>query len=463
MEASKNKGSLDPLAPLKMRERISYGAGGMGNALIYAVITGFLMFFYTDTMHISGAVVGTIFLIAKFLDAFSDLIMGYLVDQTKTKYGKARPWILWLAMPYAISGILIFFLQGSWPAVVQYVYIFVTYTLCGTFLFTGVCTPYNAMNALVTKKQYERGLLGSTNVIGNLIAQILVNTFMLRMVKAFGSTQMSWIIATTIIAVVGFAAHYICFFGTVERISHDEEQASPSFGVSIKSLFHNKYWILVTLAATMLFLMNSLQLTSAVYFAKGVVHNTNAVSGLTNSMNIGQIVMILFSFIYLKRLGKGKSFKWGYIIVSLTYFLQIFVGQSYMLLMILGFARGLGMGMAGACLAGLISDTIEYGEWKTNVRSVGMANAANTFSQKIGMGVGTAAVGWLTAASGYQANAVTQSASSILALNTLFTYIPLVCAIVIVFLMWRYDLDEFYDKIVKELKERHAENGSNEG
>lgn len=443
--------SESEMGKLAFKERIAYGFGGMGNALVYAVITGFLMFFYTDTLHINGAVVGTIFLIAKFMDAISDLVMGYIVDRTHSKYGQARPWLLWLSLPYALSGILIFLLQKSWPQIVQYVYIFITYTLCGTFMYTGVCTPYNSMNALITRNQYERGLLGSTNVIGNLVAQILVNTFMLKLVAVFGNTQSAWILSTTVIAIVGWIAHIICFHFTKERV-HQSAEEQVDFGKSINALLHNKYWILITLSATLLFLMNSLQLTSAVYFAKGIIHNPNAVAGLTNSMNIGQIVMILFSFIYLKRLGKGTSFKWGYVIVTISYVLQIFL-HTYWWLMVLGVVRGLGMGMAGACLAGIISDTVEYGEWKTGIRSVGMANAANTFSQKIGMGVGTAIVGWLTAASGYNASTIVQSASATFALNMLFTYIPLICAFLIVLLMSRYDLDKFYDTIIKDLRQ----------
>ncbi|ETY72875.1 sodium:melibiose symporter [Lactiplantibacillus fabifermentans T30PCM01] len=450
---SDNSGEMGALS---MRERISYGAGGMGNAIVNAVVTGFLMFFYTDQLHVNGGIVGTIFLISKVLDGVSDLIMGYAVDQTKSKYGKARPWILWIMLPYAVSGVLLFLLQDTWPSTLQYVYIFVTYTLTSTVFFTAICTPYNAMNALITKNQYERGLLGSTNVIGNLLAQILVNTFMLRLVTSFGNTQSAWIWSTAIFAVVGLAAHYICFSQTMERSSQVEKEASPKFSVSIKSLFHNKYWIMVTLAATLLFFMNTLQLTAAVYFAKGIIHNTNAVAGLTNSMNVGQMIIILFAFVYIKKLGKARSFKYGYVLVTLTYIAQVFVGGSYSLLITLGFIRGLGMGMASACMAGLISDTIEYGEWKTGVRTVGMSNAANSFSQKIGNGIGTAMVGWLTAAAGYSASATVQNSSSIAALNTLFTYVPLVCAALVVVLMWRFDLDKFYDKIVADLDQRHA-------
>lgn len=391
------KKNLDENASLSMGERILYGFGGFGNATVNAIVTGFLMYFYTTVMHVNGGVVGVIFLIAKFLDAFADLIVGHLVDLTHTKKGQARPWLLWMALPYAISGILLFLLQGSWPQIVQYIYIFITYTLCGTVFFTCVTTPYNSMNALVTKNQYERGLLGSFNVIGNLVSQIVVNTFMLRLISYFGNTQSAWISATAVFAVLGFLAHMLCYKNTIERASQNntnekKSEDSPTFIESFKSLIHNKYWIMITAAAAFLFLMNTLQLSGAVYFAKGIIHNANAVSGLTNSMNITQMIIIIFSFIYIKKLGKGNSFKVGYALVTLTYVAQIFVGGNYIALIVLGAVRGLGMGMGSAVMAGILSDTVEYGEWKTGVRSVGMANAANSFCQKIGQGIGNALI-----------------------------------------------------------------------
>lgn len=323
-------------------------------------------------------------------------------------------------------------------------------------LFTAVCTPYNALNALITKNQYERGVLGATNVVGNLLAQILVNTFMLRLVSFFGNNQAAWILATTVFAILGFTAHMLCFSNTYERSAGDPKEVSPKFSVSLRSLAHNRYWIIVTISQTLLSIMNTLQLSSAVYFATGVVHNSNAIAGLTNTMNIGQLVTILLSFIYLKKIGKGSSVRIGYSAVVITYIIQIFVGGNYTALMILGVLRGLGMGMGSACFGGILSDTVEYGEWKTHVRTVGMTNASNSFSQKVGGGLGTATVGWLIAAAGYQAGAAVQNAATITALNTLFTYIPLVCAAIVVILMGYYKLDKFYPQIISDLNDRHA-------
>lgn len=202
---------------LSMRERISYGFGGMGNAIILAVVSTFLMYFYTDVVGLNAGVIGTLMLISKVLDGISDLVMGFIVDKTNSRFGKARCWLLWLCIPYAICGVLLFTLSDTWPDVIQYMYMFVTYNLVNTVMFTGICVPYNAMNCLLTKNQYERGLLGTTNVMGNVAGQIIVNTFMLKLVTMFGSDQKAWILGTAVFGIIGIIAHLICFTQTVER------------------------------------------------------------------------------------------------------------------------------------------------------------------------------------------------------------------------------------------------------
>ena len=161
---------------LSLREKLSYGGGGMGNAIVLAVVSTYLMFFYTDVIGLNPGIIGSILLGSKVFDGISDLVMGAIVDKTNSKWGKARGYMLWLCVPYAISAVLIFLLSPAWPNIVQYIYVFVTYNLFNTVMFTGICVPYNAMNCLMTNNQYDRGILGTTNVIGNALGQILVNS-----------------------------------------------------------------------------------------------------------------------------------------------------------------------------------------------------------------------------------------------------------------------------------------------
>lgn len=103
---------------------VSYGCGGMGNAIVLAIVSTFLMFFYTDVIGLNAGIIGTIILVSKVFDGISDLVMGVIVDRTDSKYGKAKCWLLWLCVPYAVSRVILFLLSPTWPAVIQYIYIF---------------------------------------------------------------------------------------------------------------------------------------------------------------------------------------------------------------------------------------------------------------------------------------------------------------------------------------------------
>lgn len=193
------------------------------------------------------------------------------------------------------------------------------------------------------------------------------------------------------------------------------------------------------------------------YFASAVLHDEQKVAGIANSLNIAQIIIFFCAFAIIRKLGKGGCYRLGFIISVVSFLLQIPAGDNYTLLVACGAIRGIGIGMASACLGGMISDTIEYGEWKTHVRCVGVGNAANTFSQKVGMGVGTAAVGWILSAAGYQGSAAEQTASAIRAIHGCYTYIPMVCCIIIVILAFFYNLDKQYPQIIEELEMRRGQ------
>lgn len=437
---------------LRMREKICYGCGGAGNAIVLAVVSTFLMFFYTDVAGLNSSIVGSLILVSKIFDGISDLVMGRIVDQTNSRFGKARCWILWLSIPYAVSGVLLFLLQSSWPDTIKYVYVFITYNLVNSIFFTGVCVPYNAMNALLTNRQYDRGVLGTTNVMGNVAGQLLVNTFMMSLVGFFGNNQNAWTLASAVFGIIGIIMHLICFTQTTERNGTTQtKEAEPNFLESIQSLFRNKYWLMVTCIALIQYFVVGVGFSSMMYYAKLIVGDENQVSVLTNPMNYAQIVMYFLAFIFIKKLGKGGSFRVGFSIATLSYILQIFAGANTMLLVVCGVIRGLGVGMGAACLGGMISDTIEYGEWKTGLRCVGVGNAANSFGQKIGNGVGTAAVGWVLNAAGYDGS-VTAAATG--AVKMLYTYIPIVCCIAIVIIACSYNLDKIYPDIIADLQRR---------
>ena len=185
--ASENK-----LTFRKVVERFSYGCGDFGCNIIYTAMSAFLLFYYTDYAGVSAAAVGTIMLISRIFDGVSDILMGYIVDHTKSRFGKARPWLLRMCIPFAISGILLFSVPTSWTTAAKLVYIFITYNLTSTVIYTAINVPYSALNALMTQDAYERSVL---RIFRNLLATagtLIINTFTLRIVEAFGNNASAW-------------------------------------------------------------------------------------------------------------------------------------------------------------------------------------------------------------------------------------------------------------------------------
>ena len=140
-------------------ERVAYGLGDFGCNIIYTAMTAYLLFYYTDYAGVSAVAVGTIIFISRIFDGITDIIMGHIVDHTQTKQGKARPWLLRMAVPFAVSGILLFSVPADWGETAKLVYVFVTYNLTSSIIYTAINVPYSALNALMTQDPYERSVL----------------------------------------------------------------------------------------------------------------------------------------------------------------------------------------------------------------------------------------------------------------------------------------------------------------
>ena len=137
-------------------ERISYGCGDLGCNIIYSAMSSFLLFYYTDYVNVSAVTIGTIMLLSRIFDGVTDLVMGIIVDRTKSRYGKCRPWILRMSIPFALAGILLFSVPPGLGETTKLVYIFITYNLVSSVIYTAINVPYATLNSLITQDQYER-------------------------------------------------------------------------------------------------------------------------------------------------------------------------------------------------------------------------------------------------------------------------------------------------------------------
>lgn len=440
-------------------ERFSYGCGDLGCNIIYSAMSAFLLFYYTDYVHISAGIVGTIMLVSRIFDGVTDLIMGVIVDRTKSKMGKCRPWILRMAIPFAIAGILLFSVPSGLGQTAKIAYIFITYNLVSSVIYTAINVPYATLNALITQDQYERSVL---SIFRNLLATagtLTINTFTLPLVEYFGNNAAAWTKTFVVFGFVAIAAFLCTFFGTKERVRAAENEGEVQtedvpFVTGIKALFKNKYWIMMTGMLALFFLMYSVNGGATVYYAKDILGDKNLVSTINGIFNIVQICGMFFIAMLVKKFGKRNVFALGLVLDIIGMLVLNFSGGSMAIIVVSSVIRGIGNACGGATMWAMVSDTIDYGEWKTGYRTEGLVNSACSFGYKIGNGIGSALLGLILEIGGYVGTAAVQTESALTSIKVCFVWIPIlvyVCGLVI---MKFYHLDKEFDGIIADLKAR---------
>lgn len=444
----------------KILERFSYGCGDFGCNIIYTAMSVYLMFYYTDYAGVSSAAVGVIMLISRVFDGVSDIIMGVIVDRTKSRFGKARPWLLRMCIPFAVSGVLLFSVPTGWSSGAKLVYVFVTYNLVSTVVYTAINVPYSALNALMTQDPYERSVL---SIFRNLLATagtLTINTFTLPLVELFGNTASSWTKAFVVLGAVSVAAFLINFFGTKERVRpavKDGEAKDVPFAKGVKALFQNKYWIMMTGMLALFFLMYSVNGGATVFYAKDILGDKNLVTTINGIFNVVQIVSMFFIAMLVKRFGKRNVFALGLVFDIVGMLVLNYSGGAMNLIVVSSVIRGIGNACGGATMWAMVSDTIDYGEWKTGYRTEGLVNSACSFGYKIGNGIGSALLGLILEIGGYVGEAAVQTAEALFSIEVCFVWIPIVVYVCGLIIMKFWHLDKEFSGILADLEKRKTE------
>lgn len=447
-----NQMELQDTTKVGVLERIAYGFGDFGCNIIYTAMTTYLLFYYTDYAGVNAAAVGFIMLISRFLDGLTDVAMGMIVDRTKTKYGKARPWILRMAIPFGVAGVLLFSVPTQWESTWKLIYVFLTYNLVSSVLYTAINVPYSSLNALMTQDPYERSVL---SIFRNLLATLgtlIINSYTLTLVNYFGDDASAWTKTFSIFGVFAVLAFMINFFGTKERVKPiNEESTQISFKEGIQALFKNKYWMMVTGILMLLFINMALTTGSTVYYAKSILGNNQIAQTINSLMNIAQIVSMFLVAPFVKRLGKRNSMGIGLIIQSIGTVLIVVLGGSIFGIYASSIVRGIGGAFSGAVMWAMVSDTVDYGEWKTGLRMEGLTNSASSFGYKVGNGLGSALLGVILSLGGYAGQATVQSAQALISINFVFWVLPIAINMVILLVLFFYKLDGEFEGMVADL------------
>ncbi|MDY5152866.1 glycoside/pentoside/hexuronide:cation symporter, GPH family [Actinobaculum suis] len=438
---------------IKTWNRIAYGAGDMAVNITWAALGMFIVFFYTDVAFIPATAVGTLMLLGRVFDGITDVIVGALVDKTDTRWGKARPWVLFGAIPFAAFSTLLFAVPNT-SVSGKLLYAYVTYLLM-TLAFTAVCIPYGTINTLMTRDINERAKLNVYRMFMAQIGFLLVTTVTLPLVKRLGNDQRAWVIAFAILTSLSVILFWFTVAGTREiRAARDEGQENLPLKTRLKAMFANKYWILATVFFLVFSVGYALNQSALVYYCKWILGNEQLVSVLTWAFLVPVMVGFLFLPQLIRRYGKTKLMMVGVVISLIGLIVMAVAPASFTVAVTAQILKGLGQVPLLGIVWALFPDTIEYGEWKTGIRSEGLLYSSGSFAQKLGIGIGTALMSWILGMGGYDGAASVQTDGAISAILWSFIYIPMIMFVLQAVILYFYDIDKKLPTIMKELSER---------
>ena len=443
---------------VSLREKICYGLGDSACNVVYGLCSTLLTFFYTDYVGVDIALVGIIFLITRFFDGVSDIIMGFITDRTHSKWGKARPWILWMSVPYAVTFVLLFLIPADASAWVQGIYIFVTYNLVNTVVYTALNLPYSTMASLITRDEKSRASTQAWRIFCGPGGKMIVTVSTIPLVQAFGNDQRSWIIVACIYAVIALILLLICFFNIEERVVI-EAAKDKTFTVkeNLKALFSNQYWAICLGLWGFMVMMSTVTGTIETYYCKYTLGDETLYSPIYAAELISQCIVVLIVPHFVSRFGKRNLTLAGILLVIVAQLVWMSNPLSVPTAMVSGVLRGIGVAPLWACVFPMIADSAEFGQWKTHVRQDGMIFSAASVGSKLGGGLASAGIGLLMDSVGYDGTLAAQSSEAMDMIYNICMYAPIIFSAIIVVLCLLYKLDKIYPQVIADLKERDAQ------
>ena len=457
----------DKFGVQKVMRKGDYFADSLGQFALNAIsgLVGQLTYFYTDKVGAAAGAVATMFLICKIIDAFTDVIMGNIIDHTKPGKEKYRPWILKMAIPAAAVIVLLFTVPTGIGSAGQIAYMMVTNILLTAVIYTAICIPYGALQVVRTNSQEERGSIGTWRAAAGYVSGMVIAIGIIPITNALGGNQSAWIKFSVGFALVTVLALLICYAKAKETAAGDaeaeqeaereaSEEAVP-FKEALGKLFHNKYWVMILVMNFMANVSYGVSGASGTYYCKWIYGNDN----LTGILGAIGMIPTLAGFILvgpmIKKLGVTKTLRVSFGIGMVTTAVRIFNPTNFAFNTTMScFATFANIPMM--CLLGVMTAmSIDYNEYKYGKRMVATSQSAAGFGCKIGSGIGGSVIGWCLAAAHYDGFAEAATPAVRQAIYTFGIYIPLILFIVMFVLAMKFDLEEKLPAMKKEVAARN--------
>lgn len=425
-------------------QTISYSVG--------SVLIGYVTYYATDFMGISAATAGIIFMISKIFDGFTDIVAGYLIDHTHTRWGKGRPYELAL-IGYWVSLVLIY----SAPEMgisASCVYLFVMYSMMNSVFLTlmNCGGPVYLANALEDKEQ-SVSILAFTGFI-SLVFTMASSILLPQMVSTMGTTREGWMKMSMLLAIPFTLLGLVRFFVVKER---QDVQQNTAKKIGIKDMIHlllqNKYILIVSLVILVANLGSNIGNGVNTYYFAYIIGDLSLMS-LVNISTLAIVIVMIFAPMLSNRFGFSNVMKATSLAGVFGYLLRLVAPTNIPLLFVSNIFAMMGFNTVFSFAGKYIIDCMDYGEWKTGIRSEGAISSVQSVAAKVGMALGAGAIGILMGLTGYDGNLDIQPFTANVMIVLLYSVVPAVLCLVQFILLHFYDLDKKLPQIQAELKEK---------
>ncbi len=457
---------------IKFLEYFGFGLGDTASNFFFQTFSFFLFYYYTEVFGLAAAAVGIMFLVTRLTDVITDPLMGIIADRTNTKWGKYRPYLLWMAVPYGICGYLIF-ANPEFGATGKLVYAYITYSLM-MLVYTAINVPYSSLMGVISPSPDERATASSFRFVLAFTGGLLLTLFVKPLVKKLGGDDevLGYQYTMALFAVISVALFWICFASTKERVKPPKGQTSDFKG-EIKELFKNRPWVILFFAAvfstTFIVSRNSVML----HYFKFVAGNGDEVLLSVLGLELDRAAVFMGSSMFFMALGVlicGLVVK-RFDKKKLSIFLTVFTAfclfgfyfippQQYWTLFILNAVTSLTMGPTSMLVWAMYGDVADYGEHTYGRRSTGLIHSATLSALKSGSMIAGFLAGVLLDVFGYVEQVVEQTEGAILGITLMFSIVPAIFALLKATALYVYPLDKGkMNVIVQNLAERKAAEG----
>jgi glycoside/pentoside/hexuronide:cation symporter, GPH family len=451
-------GMVGPASVLRVRDKIGYACGDVASVLYYRTVALFLPIFYTDIYGLTPAAFALMLLVTRFWDVANDPIMGIIADRTRSKHGKFRPWLRWMAIPWVVVGVALFTVPDLGPTG-KLIYAYVTFTLY-QMVYTAVNIPYGALLGVASPHPAERTVLASFRFYGAYTGDLIVKGTMLYLIAVLGAGDEAAGYQRTVFLYGLLAAmlFLVTFHTTKERVLPPPGQKMNLLR-DLSELVHNGPWLAVVGLGVFKLLWIAIRDGATLYFFKYFVVDWQVwTAPFLIATTVATLAGVACTKYFTEALGGKRN---AFIVVNLAVAL---VSVGYFFVRPTDIVLIIGIGVLSSFLSGpllplfwsMIADTADYGEWKNGRRITGLTFSAGTFSHKAGAAVGGAAAAFVLGLTGYEAN-VEQTTDALQGIRLLMGVVPAAMGIVTALLGLLYRIDGSMEKqMAQELNARRA-------